>query len=70
MVSLNRKQRRNKEPRFRGNNKGVSITVLGSSLYFREVQRVPLFDYDKKKRVFIITGYKRIEHYREKKYSN
>lgn len=49
----NRRMRRTRPERFRGNHKGTSLTVTGNSAYFRVIQDI---------------GGKLIEHYVLKKY--
>jgi len=46
----NRKTRRYKAPRFRGNNKGVSLTVVKTQKYKRVMQLIQMIELDKKKR--------------------
>jgi len=46
----NRKARRQKTPRFRGNNKGVSLTVVKTQKYKRVMQLIQTIELDKKKR--------------------
>jgi len=46
----NRKTRRQKPPRFRGNNKGVSLTVVKTQKYKRVMQLIQVIEKDKKGR--------------------
>lgn len=43
----NRKARRQKAPRFRGNNKGVSLTVVKTQKYKRVVQLIQTVERDR-----------------------
>lgn len=47
---LNRKTRRQKQPRFRGNNKGASLTVVKTQKYKRVMQLIQVIERDKKGR--------------------
>lgn len=60
----NRKQRRIKvnKDRFCGNNKGVSISVIGKTSYFRVAQLVPYKDVRKGKEITVYPA-KLIYHY-------
>ena len=44
---LNRKTRRQKVPRFRGNNKGVSLTVVKTQKYKRVMQLIQQVSQDR-----------------------
>lgn len=69
----NRKQRRANlnKTRFKGNKKGISLTVINngisSSKYNRVSQSVPLFETESCPRIDAhITGYKTVNHYIKK----